>query len=334
MKISKESFYNIGSKLNLSHGLLDTYWKELERDSDTSPFVKYLYYLGSLIVIASMTWFMTLGWSIFGGGGLFLISILYSLIFILIGKKLWTEKDTQTPGGLFITMAVSMVPLAVFGLQSYFNLWPDAENPEQYQAFYSQIHGKWIVMELATILAACIALFYFKFPFITAPLFFAAWFLSMDLPAYFMEKNLDWDERCWITLLIGVLILFVSFWIDQKTEKDFSFWGYFFGSLAFWGALNCLVWNRGEPALIAYLFINLAMVLLAILLQRNVLMVFGSLGIFAYLSHLAYDLFNNSILFPFVLTGIGILIIALGIYLQKNKDAIRQDFKNWLQRKL
>ena len=330
MKITKERFFAIGEKLNLSQETLINYWKELAQDDLASPFVKYLYYLGGLIVISSMTWFMTLGWGMFGGGGMFAIAALYALIFTYFAHKLWKNPATKIPAGLFITMAVCMVPLAVYGLETYFQMWPE-DSTQEYQDFYTQVAGKWILIEVATIMAGIVAIYYFPFPFLTAPIFFAAWFLSLDLPAYFFEKGVSWEQRCWISMIVGLAILALGFWYDREEKEDYSFWSYLFGTLSFWGGLNCLVWNQGEATLIIYLFINIVMMFFAILLGRNVLMVFGALGVFAYLSHLAYDNFKDSILFPFVLTGIGILIISFGIFCQKNMANIRKSLITFLK---
>src|SRR2546427_5820089 len=52
--------------------------------------------------------------------------------------------------------------------------------------------------------------------------------------------------------------------------------------------------------------------LVAVLLQRKTFMVFGAIGVYSYLGHLAFDVFRNSLLFPAALTALGIAIIAAG----------------------
>jgi hypothetical protein len=48
---------------------------------------------------------------------------------------------------------------------------------------------------------------------------------------------------------------------------------------------------------------------LAIKLKRTVFMVFGVLGVYAYLGHLAWTVFQDSVLFPFVLALLGLSLI-------------------------
>jgi 1,4-dihydroxy-2-naphthoate octaprenyltransferase len=51
-------------------------------------------------------------------------------------------------------------------------------------------------------------------------------------------------------------------------------------------------------------------------------MVFGAMGVFGYLGYLAYDVFAHSMLFPFVLSGIGLLVILAGVVYQRNSRQI------------
>src|SRR6266567_3708311 len=58
-----------------------------------------------------------------------------------------------------------------------------------YQEYYPQISGSWVVMEAATIVAAVVALKLRPFPFLTFPLAFALWFLSLDLAALLIGSH-------------------------------------------------------------------------------------------------------------------------------------------------
>ena len=93
---------------------------------------KFLYYLGTLIVIGAMGWLMNTAWESFRGIGLFLIAAGYATTFIFVAKY-WRERSPVL-GGLFVVMAVCMTPLAVFGLQSEMGVWPFDE-PGRYRGF-------------------------------------------------------------------------------------------------------------------------------------------------------------------------------------------------------
>ena len=49
---------------------------------------------------------------------------------------------------------------------------------------------------------------------------------------------------------------------------------------------------------------------------------FGGIGIACYLGHLSYKVFQDSLLFPFALTFIGLAIVAAGIWWQRNEARI------------
>ena len=88
-----------------------------------------------------------------------------------------------------------MAPLFVFGVQDVLGWWTHAE-PGNYRDFYHWIKASWLPMELATILAGLIALRFFRFPFLMAPIAVALWFMSMDLvPWIFGEDWSSWEQR-------------------------------------------------------------------------------------------------------------------------------------------
>lgn len=332
MNISQEKFFLIGTALKIPKEKLEVFWKDLET-SESTPFARYLFYFGALIIISAMTWFMNLGWEIFGGGGIFLIASTYALIFTLIGRFLWDKNGLKIPSGLFMTIAVCMVPLAVYGLETYFDLWPKSDQ-NRYHDFYYSINGKWVFMELATILAGLTALYFFPFPFLTVPILVSAWFLTMDIVPYFLGEDVAWKQKYWISVCFGILLMALGFYLDRRKKEDYAFWSYLFGVISFFGGVGCLVWDKGEGVLFLYFVINLIMMCFSILLRRNILMIFGALGVFGYFAHLAYKVFEDSILFPFVLSFVGLLIIYLGILYQKNLKWIEKNIFDILPKQI
>jgi hypothetical protein len=83
------------------------------------------------------------------------------------------------------------------------------------------------------------------------------------------------------------------------------------------------MWDKGELILFLFFLINLLMVLMSLLLKRNIFMIFGTIGIFAYLSYQAHVIFKNAVLFPFILSFIGLGLIYLGILYQRNHHKIK-----------
>lgn len=321
LDISKESFLEAAKNSSITPEQADALWKNLAASSKPAQISQLIYYFGAMVVISAMGWFITIGWDKFGGGGIFLIASLYAVVLFTLGGIFWRKKELKLPGGLLVTIGVSMIPLAIFGIQKYLGILAN-DYPSTYHNYYSAVNASWIYMELGTILAGLIALWFVRFPFITAPIAMSLFFLIFDLTALIFGMQEPFSDLIqWIYVFSGLAMIAGSFAIDRRTKEDYAFWGYFFGTTVFWAAMTSLAFSH-ERFLFLYCLINVAMMFVSVLIGRAVLMVFGVIGVFAYLSYLAYDVFANSILFPFILSFIGLGIIALGIYYQKNREKI------------
>jgi len=276
------------------------------------------YYLGALVVMSALGWFMNEAWARYGGWVLTVIAVAYAVAFTVAGESLWRKPGLRQPGGLLFTLAVWMTPLAVFGIQYALGWWP-REARSSYQEYYPLISGSWVVMEAATIVAAAVALKLRPFPFLTFPLAFALWFLSLDLAALLIgsHRPVAFEQKQLITLLFGATVLGVTYLLDRRTDQDYAFWLYLFGLVAFWGALT-----YDGVGSVGYCLINLGLMVVAVLLQRKTFMVFGAIGVYSYLGHLAFDVFRNSLLFPAALTALGIAIIAAGVWYRSREAAV------------
>jgi hypothetical protein len=295
------------------------------------------YYTGALIVISAMGWLMNSTWDVFGGMGMFSIAILYACFFVLLGKRLWEREGLQIAGGLMIVMAVCMTPLAILGLERAMGWWPQSY-PGHYLNEYEWVRGGWIWLELGTIASACLALRFFKFPFLTAPLFFSLYILSIDIIPFFWGAGDNWVNVRWMSLLFGLAMMIVAFFLDDYCHKnnyqeDYAFWGYLFGTIVFWMGLTLLDRNY-EWSRMLYCFINIILLIWGVLLQRKILLVFGAIGVNGYIGHLAYRVFNHSAFFPFVLSFVGIGIIYIGILYNRNQLKIEQYIRNMVPEKI
>lgn len=325
MQLQKEDLSWAAAQGLLNAGQADELWAALEQRSAGRPkfdAANVLYYFGALIIIGAMSFFMTLGWETFGGRGIFFVSAGYAVIFVLCGHQLW-KREMFVPGGLLITVAVCMAPLAIYGLEQWTGFWPQ-ESKGTYRDYHIWVSGSWIVMELGTILAALLALRAYPFPFLTAPIAFSMWYMSMDLtPLIFGESYFSWEQRKLVSAWFGLGMLLVSYVVDRRMKQDFSFWLYLFGLMIFWGALSSMD-SGSELNRFIYCLINLGLIVLSVLLERRAFIVFGALGVFGYLGHLAWQVFEDSLLFPFALTALGLALIGLGVAYQRHRAGIHQ----------
>ena len=92
--------------------------------------------------------------------------------------------------------------------------------------------------------------------------------------------------------------------------------------------------SDSELAKFGYLCVNLVMILVGAVLSRRVFAVFGGLGVASYLGYLAWDVFEDSATFPFVLTFIGLGVVYLGILWQRHEQAVGDRLRALLPRAL
>ncbi|MEZ5673416.1 MAG: DUF2157 domain-containing protein [Thiotrichaceae bacterium] len=274
------------------------------------------YYFGALLVILSMGWFLGLAWQQHGGASIFFISSVYAVYFSSRDTVYGLKNNSIFPR-LIIHHAVSMGTSVVYGFQEMMGLWYDGTQSEQLEEYHIWIKSNWFFIDLSTVIVGVITLRFIPFPFLMAPVAFSLWYMSMDLtPLLFGKMNFEWHERLWVSLIFGLLMLIVAYWVDRRTKQDYAFWLYLFGMLAFWGGLSLLE-SDSESGKFLYFLINRGLMLLSVLLQRKVFIVFGAIGVLGYLGHLAHDLFRDMLLFPIVLTVVGIFVIYLGIQYQR-----------------
>ena len=281
-----------------------------------------LWYAGALIVLGAMGLFSTLAFSQMGGKGLITTAIAYAAVFTIAGDRLW-RRGQITVGGLLVAIAVSMVPLAVYGVQDQFHLWTHGE-PGAYSGFYVWIKGSWLPMEIAAVVAAALALAFYPFPFIISIIAVAFWFMSMDVVAWITGNNDgSFELRRTVSVWFGLAVLVLAWATDVlfRRRGDFAFWLHLFGLLTFWGGITASS-SDSEIAKAIYCLFKVGLILLSVFLERRVYAVFGAFGIALYLGHLAEKVFKDLLLFPFALSLIGIGVIAAGLAYQKRRGAI------------
>ena len=286
-------------------------WKFLsERGQDTPSFrfTHILYYLGGLIAIGAMSLFMTLGWERFGGWGLFFIALAYAGAGLWLTEFLLNRSRLPIPAGITATFVVALTPLAVYGLQAALGWWTEGK---VYREYHTHIDWRWIFMELATLASGAVMLWRYQLPFLVMPVAVTLWYMSMDLTPFSSAKPTS-RGRCenWCHCGLCLLIMLLAFGVDVRTrhDKDYAFWLYMFGVMAFWGGLS-MMHSDSELNKFIYLCINILMIVVGAMLSRRVFAVFGGLGAAGYLGHLAHDVFKDSMMFPFVLTLIGFGVI-------------------------
>ena len=149
-------------------------------------FTHVLYYFGGLIAIGAMTLFMTLGWELFGAWGVLMLSLGYGAGAIAVARHL-LARSLHIPAGILATLAVCLVPLATWALQMALGLWPEGAH-DNYRDYHRFIDWRWLWLELATLAAAVVMLWWLRLPFMVMPVAVTIWYLCMDVTHMLMQK--------------------------------------------------------------------------------------------------------------------------------------------------
>jgi hypothetical protein len=318
----------------------------IEMAANVAPRAKFdlshvLWYAGALIVMSAMGLFSTLAFAAMGGTGLTVTALAYGGAFTAAGQYLWRTKNLRVPGGLLITIAVSMVPLAIYGIQSQCKLW-GGDDPGAYQGFFNWSENSWLYMEVGTIAAAGVALVRYRFAFLVFVMAVMLWFMSMDVGAWYdghasfgSDGAFGADQA--ISMGFGLGMMVAAWAIDRRrfAGGDYAFWLHLFGIMTFWAAVTSQD-SDSEALEAAYFGLNVLLVLVSVFLMRPVYAVFGAIGMLLYLGHLAYDVFQNSLLFPFALSAMGVGVIWVGLVYYKRREIVAAWFEarlpGWVRR--
>lgn len=298
-------------------------------------FTNVLYYFGGLVAIGAMTLFMPLGWQQFGDWGLLAIALGYLVACLGVADHL-KARGLTTPAGILATLAVCLVPLAVFALQSGLGQWPPG-GPGNYKAYHTHIDWRWLTMEYATLGAGVVMLWRYRLPFMVMPIAVTVWYMYMDVASLLMQQaGFEYTFMRDMSLVFGIGTCLLAMWVDVRSRlasgewrQDFAFWLYLFGALMFWCGLS-LQDSGSELGKALYALINIGLVFGGAAIGRRVFTVLGAFGVAGYLGYLSHRVFRDSMMFPFALTLLGLAVIALGIWWQRNEKRIEGRLSAWL----
>lgn len=336
MRISKDMLKGAGEAGVIAPASVESLWQFLQAQSQQQPAFRpahIIYYLGGLIAISAMSLFVTLAWESWSGLPMLTVAIGYALIGTALTHYFLNRKQLTIPAGLTITFAVALTPLVIYSIQHMLGLWSGDYAVRDYHRY---IDWRWIFMEAGTLIAAAIALWLYRLPFLLMVVAVTLWYLQMDLvPFIFNELDYTWELRKLTSVIAGLIYMLLAFWIDIRSgrKKDYAFWLYLIGVMTFWGGLTAMH-SDSELGKFFYFCINLLLLFVGAVLVRRVFAVFASLGIVIYFYHLADKVFQDSLLFPVALAAVGLAIIFAGLYWQRHEQHIHDSLLKLMPGKL
>ena len=322
MDIRKHHLQQAVERQIISEQQSDALWQLWQSQQSTVPQFSLnhvLYYLGGLLAIGAMTLFMTLGWETFGGSAIVALCLLYGLPGVAL-TEYFHKRGLAIPAGICAVFVVVLVPLAVYGVQQEMGLWLR----DQLYRDYRWGDGRWLTMELALLAAGAAMLWRYRYPFLLMPIAVTLWCISIDAPNWLIYGKRgyhNWLSGDLLSIWFGLAMILLALWVDfrNRSERDYPFWLYLFGVMAFWSGISSMIFFDSKGGNFLYCLINLAILLAGVLIRRRVFVVFAAFGIFGYCFHLASQVFKESWLLPVSLTFVGLAIVLLGIWWQRNE---------------
>lgn len=263
--------------------------------SEGLTLLNVLYFGGGVVVMGSMSLFITTGFALFEHAGLFFIGGSYVALFQILAYILWySVEDFKILSGIFATISIGICPFVIF---SFLNLaGKKPQDFKNYRSFHQFVSGSFVPIEIGTAIFGFFTILLIPFPFITMPISFCLWYLTMDITEYFYGKNFSFKERAKTSVGSGFVMilfgLFLEFVVQPST--DFSFWIYLFGLIAFWFGLTFM--GEGKPVgRFIYSVIQIVLILVShpSLLDRYMFCFWGGIGMFSVYTVMVRSLFDT-----------------------------------------
>jgi len=331
ISISKGDLQDAAKNGSMSPLDVEPLWQALSKaqatnSSSASPeasrfdIAQLAWYAGGVLVMIAMSWFMSRAEDVFGMSGVLGLSLLYTAGFVGLGFKLLKD-GVRTPAGVLWTLAVLMTPLALGAGLSVMHM----------EHFLDANSGA-LTLEIATAAVGLLALLKGRTSLLSAPVYGAFWAISMTAAwmltgggGNFLGFFDHFNQYNLVSMVIGLVILVSAVRVDsifgRTPGTDYSWWGYLFGTLAFWVPLS-LIDNGGELGKLVYFGINVLLMVVSVVLARRVLLIAGAIGSIYYVGHVLFSLFSNSLAFPLALIAVGVGVIFLGIQYRRRQVAI------------
>jgi hypothetical protein len=284
--------------------------------------VTVAYALGALLVVFAGGWFLTQRWLSLGPVGVLAVVTVYAAIAAVASR--WLEhREFPEAAGVAAMVAIALTPVAVWALESLTGWWPaDSWGRPYYVDYPPAESSRWLVAELATILAALLVLRRRTWSAVVFPLAVALFALVMHLPRSFDFMLTPVLER-WVQMTGALVVCAIANTTDRMVPRraepgrgDVACPLWVTGLLALAIAILALwpeagVFRHGLPLL------AIGAVAAALSMGRRTHLVFGVFAFFMYLLYLAGEVFRSTAYFPIVLAVLGGGVLAATVWLQR-----------------
>ena len=288
--------------------------------------VNVAYGIGALLVVFAFGVFLVERWQRVSPWEVLGITVVYAAIFAVAARGLG-RAGYRTAAGVAVMLVVALTPVATWALLRLADWWPDGGSGSALLYSSTWMAWQWLVLDLATVLAALLVWRRGAVVAVTWPLAVALWGVSFHLPRVLRGELYAPSLQRWTALAGGLAILGVADGIERWQRRqaadsapapgDFATAFWIVGVLTF-GISYFEVWDHAGAAWRhLLLLVALGFVAMSLRLGRRALLAAGIVGIIGYLGWLTDTVFRDRISFPVALAGMGALTIGLVVLVQR-----------------
>jgi hypothetical protein len=183
---------------------------------------------------------------------------------------------------------------------------------------------RWLPIDLATILAALIALRAVRFGVLALPIAAGLSAAAGHLTVLIIEPELANALGGRLAFLLATVLFAISYMVDVRTTdgEDYAVWFYLAAIVALIIALGGFWSERSVIAAHGTLLAATILAFAAVKLRRRILLLAAFVGFVAYLGYLGFDVFRAAIAFPVALATVGLVVILAAVGLQRRYPSL------------
>lgn len=286
------------------------------------------YVLGALTVLIAMGWFLADRWTWLGAGGVLAVAGLYAVLFLVVAWRLRGEGFPQA-SGFAVLLAVGMVPVATVAINELVGWFTKpAAGVCGYPDFMLwSCRGEEIAVELITLAAALFALRQVRFSLFVLPIAAILLRILFHAADAVGRAGLGMVSAAWVWVIGASLLTAVAYETARRQDgdEDFALWLHLVAAVAAGVASTMLV---GRYDSFRHLLVPSALVAFAFSLRlgRFVWTLLGMAWFVGYLGWLASEVFRDTPFFPIVLAALGVGVIIVTVWVQRNSAALVKRF--------
>jgi hypothetical protein len=290
--------------------------------------VSVAYWSGGIAVLSACAWFLVNRWDALGPGGVLGVSVAYAVLLVAMARALSSNGFRQA-SAMIVVLAVAMMPIVAWSLLALTGWWdqyPELTRGNAVAAEFDWANVRWLPVDLATILAALIALRQVRFGLLALPLAVAASALAVHAVSLAFQPEIAAQLGPSLAMLLAVSLLAIGYAADQHGDADEEYAAWFYAAGLVWTATCIIGFLQRSTAIAAHsmLLVSVLFAVAALRLRRRLFLAAATLGFLGYLAYLTFDVFKNTLGYPILLASSGLVVILLTVWFQRRFPKLQE----------